>query len=150
MPAYKPVRRLPLRDLMTDAEDARGLAEHLNTTVMALATPPARPEQAGAPQEPLSHRAVMLLNAIAKLETTTAETEKLVEALSQEVDQVREHAKRERLAAVADGPLPEAERGSKKTMSRQALALISSRPSGSPSPLRGGGWGEGSSYRPEL
>jgi hypothetical protein len=93
----RPFRRLPLRDLLTDAEKrSRDLAEHLHVTWLARA---ADLRDLGRPLRRRSHYPTLLalLHALEKLRQTSEETERLIELLSQELAEIRDHARRERL-----------------------------------------------------
>ena len=93
----KPLRRLPLRDLMTDAEKrARDLVDHFNTTWFTRLTDL---RDLSRPVRRKSHYPTLqaLINAVNKLASTAEDTEKLFEVLNQELEEIREHARRERL-----------------------------------------------------
>jgi hypothetical protein len=92
----KSFRRLPLRDLLTDAEKrARDLAEHMNTTWILRITDL---RELSRPVRKRSHfpTVLALMNAYQKLDQTHQDTEKLLEYLSQELDEIRNHALREK------------------------------------------------------
>lgn len=95
MAISKPLRRLPLRDLLTDAEKrTRDLIEQLHVTFLARA---ADLRELSRPVRKRSHFPTVnaLMNALQKLSTTAQETEELIAYLIQELDEIREHAKRE-------------------------------------------------------
>ncbi|HZY85106.1 MAG TPA: hypothetical protein VFE78_09770 [Gemmataceae bacterium] len=97
MPAEKSYRRLPLRDLLTDAEKrARDLAEHFHVTWLARAVDL---HDLSRPLRRRSHYPTLLalLNALQKLLQTSEETEGLVEHLNHQLQEIREHARRERI-----------------------------------------------------
>jgi C4-dicarboxylate-specific signal transduction histidine kinase len=97
MPAEKTYRRLPLRDLLTDAEKrCRDLAEHFHVTWLARAVDL---HDLSRPLRRRSHYPTLLalLNALQKLLQTSDETEALVEYLNRELEEIREHARRERI-----------------------------------------------------
>ena len=97
MPSDKPTRRLPLRDLLTDAEKrSRDLAEHFHVTWLARAVDL---HDLSRPLRRRSHYPTLLalLNALQKLLQTSEETEGLVEYLNRELEEIREHARRERI-----------------------------------------------------
>jgi C4-dicarboxylate-specific signal transduction histidine kinase len=97
MPAERTYRRLPLRDLLTDAEKrVRDLAEHFHVTWLARAVDL---HDLSRPLRRRSHYPTLLalLNALQKLLQTSDETEVLVEHLNRELEEIREHARRERL-----------------------------------------------------
>jgi C4-dicarboxylate-specific signal transduction histidine kinase len=97
MPAEKSYRRLPLRDLLTDAEKrARDLAEHFHVTWLARAVDL---HDLSRPLRRRSHYPTLLalLNALQKLLQTSEETETLVEHLNHQLQEIREHARRERV-----------------------------------------------------
>jgi hypothetical protein len=98
MPVEKSFRRLPLRELLTDAEKrARDLAEHLHVTWLARATDL---RDLSRPVRRRSHYPTLLalLNALQKFVQIDEETKGLIDNLSQELEEIREHARRERLA----------------------------------------------------
>ena len=98
MPMDKPTRRLPLRDLMTDAEKrTRDLAsDKIGTAWLSLVTDLrdlSRPVRKRSPYPSL----VALHNAIEKVLTMHAETAESIDYLLHELDEIRDHASRERL-----------------------------------------------------
>ena len=98
MPLEKSYRRLPLRDLLTDAEKrSRDLAEHFHVTWLARAVDL---HDLSRPLRRRSHYPTLLalLNALQKLLQTSDETEALVEHLHRELEEIREHARRERVS----------------------------------------------------
>src|SRR5216683_2545545 len=97
MPIEKNLRRLPLRDLLTDAEKRnRDLIEHLHNTWLARASDL---RDLSRPVRRRSHypTLVALLNAIQKLLELTEETEALLVNLGHRLGEIHEHARRERL-----------------------------------------------------
>lgn len=93
----KPTRRLPLRDLLTDAEKrSRDLIEQMATAWLA---------QAGDLRDlsrPLRKRSnyptlMALQNAIQKMGQMSQEIDGLIAALLHELEEINEHARRERL-----------------------------------------------------
>jgi hypothetical protein len=93
-----PVRRLPLRELMTDAEKrARDLAEHFYTTWVARAVDL---RDLSRPVRRKSHYPTMqaLLNSLTKVIQTTDEADVMLDHLMTELEDIHEHAKRERFA----------------------------------------------------
>lgn len=96
MALEKTYRRLPLRDLMSDAEKrARDLAEHLNTTWL---TRVADLRDLSRPVRRKSHFPTLLAlqNALQKVVQTTTESEELIEYLERQLTEIREHGRRER------------------------------------------------------
>jgi uncharacterized protein YydD (DUF2326 family) len=92
----KSFRRLPLRDLLTDSEKrARDLAEHMNTTWIVRITDL---RELSRPLRKRSHFPTLLalLNAYQKANETHQETEKLLDYLTQELEEIRNHAVREK------------------------------------------------------
>jgi hypothetical protein len=93
----KPTRRLPLRDLLTDAEKrTRALIEEMGTTWLERAT------DLRDLSRPLRKRSnyptlLALQHAIQKLVQLTEQTDALVMPLLQELDEINEHGRRERL-----------------------------------------------------
>jgi hypothetical protein len=97
MPIEKNLRRLPLRDLLTDAEKRnRDLIEHLHNTWLARA---ADLRDLSRPVRRRSHYPTLLAlqNAIQKLLDMTQETETQIANLGQRLSEIHEHARRERL-----------------------------------------------------
>lgn len=97
MSSAKTQRRLPLRDMMTDAEKrARDLADHFHITWLARA---ADLRDLSRPIRRRSHypTVVALLHAIEKLAQMNQETQSQIEYLTQELEEIRDHARRERL-----------------------------------------------------
>jgi hypothetical protein len=92
----RPQRRLPLRELLTDAEKkTRDLVEHVATTMLA------RTDDLHDLSRPLrkkSHYPTLLAlgNALQKVLSTGAETDEMLETLTLELEQIREHARREK------------------------------------------------------
>ena len=96
MAADKPYRRLPLRELLTDAEKrARDLSEHIGTHLMARA---ADLRELSRPVRRRSHYPTLLalVNSMQKLFEMQEESEEMATYLLRELDEIREHAKRER------------------------------------------------------
>jgi hypothetical protein len=91
-------RRLPLRDLMTDAEKrTRDLIEKIGTTWLSRVSDLrelSRPVRKRSPYPTL----VALQNAIEKVLEIHAEVGELLEYLTHELDDIRDHARRERMA----------------------------------------------------
>jgi hypothetical protein len=98
MPAEKSFRRLPLRDLLTDAEKrARDLAEHMHVTWLGRINDL---HELSRPVRRRSHFPTLLalLNAFQKFDEVNQETQRMLDYLSQELEEIREHAGREKLA----------------------------------------------------
>lgn len=90
-------RRLPLRDLMTDAEKrVRDLHEHFQVTWLARV---ADLRDLSRPIRKRSHYPTLhaLQNALQKTVDTNEETRRLIEYLVQELNAILEHAQREQL-----------------------------------------------------
>ena len=97
MLSSKTQRRLPLRDLLTDAEKrTRDLAEQIHVTWLARA---ADLRDLSRPLRRRSHypTVLALLHAIEKFVQTNQETEAVLDFLAQELEEIREHSRRERL-----------------------------------------------------
>jgi hypothetical protein len=97
MVAERSFRRLPLRDLMTDAEKrVRDLFEHFNVTWLARV---ADLRDLSRPVRKRSHYPTLhaLQNALQKTIDTNAETRQLIDYLAQELYEILEHARREQL-----------------------------------------------------
>ncbi len=96
MTLEKPTRRLPLRDLLTDAEKrSRDVAEHLLTTWLARVADLrelSRPVRRKSPYPSLP----TLQHALQSLIQLTGETDALLEQLARQLNEIREHARRER------------------------------------------------------
>lgn len=93
----KSFRRLPLRDLLTDAEKrTRDLAEHIHVTWLSRANDL---RELARPLRRRSHYPTLLalLNAYQKFEETHQETSRLLDYLSQELEEIREAARREKI-----------------------------------------------------
>jgi hypothetical protein len=91
-------RRLPLRDLLTDAEKrTRDLAEHFTVTWLARV---ADLRDLSRPIRKRSHYPTMMAmqNALEKTIQTNQETRHLIEHLTQELNEILDHARREQLA----------------------------------------------------
>jgi len=97
MAADKPYRRLPLRELLTDAaKRTRDLSEQVGNHLMARATDL---RELSRPVRRRSHYPTLLalVNSMQKLIEMQAETEEMADYLMRELDEIREHGKRERL-----------------------------------------------------
>ena len=97
MALEKTYRRLPLRDLMTDAEKrSRDVAEHLHSTWLPRITDL---RDLSRPLRRKSHYPTLLAlqNALQRVIELTSETGELVEYLEKQLNEIREHARRERL-----------------------------------------------------
>ena len=91
-------RRLPLRDLLTDAEKrVRDLHEHFNVTWLARV---ADLRDLSRPVRKRSHYPTLhaLKNALQKSIDTNAETRQIIDYLIQELNEILEHARREQLS----------------------------------------------------
>lgn len=94
----KRYRRLPLRDLLTDAEKrSRDLAEHMNNTWIPRASD-LRDLSRSSRRKSHYPTVLTLLHAVEKLVEFTSETEEMIEVLSQELEEIFEHAQREKLS----------------------------------------------------
>jgi hypothetical protein len=92
----KVYRRLPLRDLLTDAEKrARDLIDQLSNTVLARVTDL---RDLSRPIRRKSHypTLVALQNSLQKYLQSNEETEGMIEYLDRQLAEIREHARRER------------------------------------------------------
>src|SRR5262245_36096352 len=97
MALEKTYRRLPLRDLMTDAEKrARDLAEHYGNTWMSGVNDL---RDLSRPIRRKSHYPTLmaLQNAMQKMLRLTYESEELLEYLGRQLAEIRDHARRERM-----------------------------------------------------
>jgi len=96
--AEKTYRRLPLRELLTDAEKrTRDLAEEVGAHWTARA---ADLRELSRPVRRRSHYPTLLalLNAMQRMFEVQEETEEMADYLLRELDEIREHARRERLS----------------------------------------------------
>ncbi len=94
----KSFRRLPLRDLMTDAEKrTRDLVENLNSTWLIQA---AELRDLSRPVRKKSHYPTLkaLKHCLEKFIQLDQDTAVLIDHLSQELEEICEHARRERLS----------------------------------------------------
>jgi len=98
MALEKSFRRLPLRDLMTDAEKrTRDLVEYFNTTWLAQAN---ELRDFSRPTRKKSHFPTLksLKNSLDRLIQVDQDTAVLIDHLSQELEEIAEHARRERFS----------------------------------------------------
>ncbi len=90
-------RRLPLRDLITEAEKrARDAAEHVGTTWLTRATDLrdlSRPVRRKSNYPTL----LALQNALQRFVQLSRETDEMMDHLEKQCNDIRDHAKRERL-----------------------------------------------------
>jgi hypothetical protein len=90
-------RRLPLRDLMTDAEKrSRSVSEHLINTWVGSVTDL---RDLSRPLRRKSHYPTLLAlqNALQKAVQLTGETAEMIDYLERQLTEIRDHARRERL-----------------------------------------------------
>jgi hypothetical protein len=93
----KTYRRLPLRDLLTDAEKrSRDVAEHLHATWLARITDL---RDLSRPLRRKSHYPTLLAlqNSLQRVIELMGETSELVDYLERQLNEIRDHARRERL-----------------------------------------------------
>jgi len=98
MALEKSFRRLPLRDLMTDAEKrSRDLVEYFNTTWLAQAN---ELRDFSRPTRKKSHFPTLksLKHSLDRLIQVDQDTAVLIDHLSQELEEIAEHARRERFS----------------------------------------------------
>jgi hypothetical protein len=98
MALEKTYRRLPLRDLLTDAEKrSRDVAEHIGNTWTPKVTDL---RDLSRPLRRKSHYPTLLAlqNSMQRTIELTAETGELLEYLLRQLEEIRDHAKRERLS----------------------------------------------------
>jgi hypothetical protein len=94
----KTYRRLPLRDMMTDAEKrSRSVAEHISSTWINGVTDL---RDLSRPLRRKSHYPTLLAlqNALQKVVQTTTEMADLIDYLERQLNEIRDHARRERMA----------------------------------------------------
>jgi hypothetical protein len=97
MDLEKPTRRMTLRQLLTHSEKcARDLAEHLHTTMLGQLHDY---RDLNRPVRRRSHYPTMvaLMNAQHKVEQSCEEARALAEYLHERLQEIREHARKERL-----------------------------------------------------
>jgi len=97
MVVEKPARRMTLRQLLIHAEKcSRDLFEQINATLVARI---ADFRDLSRPVRRKSHYPTMiaLVNSLNKLEQAQAEIQNLVEYLGDQLEEIREHARRERI-----------------------------------------------------
>jgi hypothetical protein len=97
MPLEKPARRMTLRQLLTHAEKcSRDLIEHLQTTLMSQVSDF---RDLSRPVRRRSHypTLVAVQNALKKLLAAREEAKVLADYLHEQLEAIREHAKRERV-----------------------------------------------------
>ncbi len=97
MAVDKPSRRMTLRQLLTHSEKcSRDLIEHFQANLLPHVTDF---RDLNRPIRRRSHypTVVALVNAMHKVEQTAEETQILVEYLHERLQEIREHARRERI-----------------------------------------------------
>jgi len=100
MPPNKPARRMTLRQLLTSSEKcSRDLAEQLQSTLLVRV---ADARELSRPVRRRSHypTVLALVNALHKLGEATEEIQALVSFLMEQLEEIREHARRERINRV--------------------------------------------------
>ena len=96
MVVEKPARRMTLRQLLIHAEKvSRDLYEQINATLLPRV---ADFRDLSRPVRRKSHypTLVAVMNSLSKLEQVNAEIQTLVEYLGDQLEEIREHARRER------------------------------------------------------
>jgi hypothetical protein len=97
MPVEKPSRRMTLRQLLTHSEKCtRDLIEHVQA---GLLPPVSDFRDLNRPIRRRSHypTLVALVNSMHKVERSAQETQALIEYLHERLQEIREHARRERI-----------------------------------------------------
>ena len=97
MALEKTYRRLPLRDLMTDAEKrSRSVAEHISNTWLPRITDL---RDLSRPLRRKSHYPTLLAlqNSLQRVIDLMGETGELLDYLERQLNEIRDHARRERL-----------------------------------------------------
>lgn len=97
MPSDRPARRMTLRQLLTHSEKcSRDLGEQLHTTLLPRNTDC---RELSRPVRRRSHfpTVIALLNALHKLELADQETQTLADYLYEQLEEIRDHARREKL-----------------------------------------------------
>jgi hypothetical protein len=93
----KPTRRMTLRQLLIHSEKcSRDLIEQINATLMPRI---ADFRDLSRPVRRKSHYPTLIsvMNSLAKLEQANTEIQNLVEYLGDQLEEIREHARRERI-----------------------------------------------------
>jgi hypothetical protein len=93
----KPARRMTLRQLLIHSEKcSRDLIEQINATLMSRI---ADFRDLSRPVRRKSHYPTLIavMNSLAKLEQANTEIQNLVEYLGDQLEEIREHARRERV-----------------------------------------------------
>jgi hypothetical protein len=93
----KPARRMTLRQLLIHSEKcSRDLIEQINATLMPRI---ADFRDLSRPVRRKSHYPTLIavMNSLAKLEQANTEIQNLVEYLGDQLEEIREHARRERI-----------------------------------------------------
>jgi hypothetical protein len=97
MPIERPARRMTLRQLLTHAEKCtRDLVEHFQTSML---TRMSDFRDLSRPVRRRSHYPTMMavLNALKKLQESGAEISSMTDYLEEQMQEIREHAKREQI-----------------------------------------------------
>jgi C4-dicarboxylate-specific signal transduction histidine kinase len=97
MALEKTYRRLPLRDLLTDAEKrSRDVVEHITNTWLAKV---ADLRDLSRPLRRKSHYPTLLAlqNSLQRVVQLSGETDELLDYLERQLNEIRDHARRERL-----------------------------------------------------
>lgn len=93
----KPFRRLPLRDLLTDAEKrSRDVSDNLNNNLLLKVSDL---RDLSRPVRKKSHypTLIALKHSLERVVEMTNEAEELIEYLERQLSEIRDHARRERL-----------------------------------------------------
>lgn len=93
----RPARRMTLRQLLTHSEKcSRDLIEHFHATLLPRVTDF---RDLSRPVRRKSHYPTMIavMNALNKLQQSGEETRELVEYLQQQLNEIRDHAQKERV-----------------------------------------------------
>jgi hypothetical protein len=97
MPIDRPARRMTLRQLLTHAEKcSRDLVEHFQTTLLPHVSDF---RDLSRPVRRRSHYPTLMavMNALKKLQEASVEAQALAEYLHEQMQDIREHAQRERV-----------------------------------------------------
>jgi hypothetical protein len=98
MAVERTYRRLPLRDLLTDAEKrSRDVAEHMHSTWIPRV---ADLRDLSRPLRRKSHYPTLLAlqNALQRVVQLTAKTGEMIDYLERQLNEIRDHSRRERLS----------------------------------------------------
>ena len=98
MPPERTYRRLPLRDLITEAEKRARAHRRTHRHHLARPASPTCATSAGPCRRKSNYPTLLALqNALQRFVQLSRETDELIDHLEQQCNDIRDHAKRERL-----------------------------------------------------